>query len=103
MTKLLVASAIGLLAAVAILGVAGTGTSLAHVHPFIGADECAVGDGAGNEADPANDENPGEGDNGQDFIPGLVPRDNPGGADDVVDFTAPNPGVEPSTENCAAP
>jgi len=64
----------------------------AHVHPLVPADECALGDGAGNTASPQN------GDNGQQFIgTGFIPGVNPGKAD----VGLPGPGVEPATDNCA--
>ncbi len=92
---LVVATALLLVMALTLAG--GTGTALAHVHPFVPADECALGGGAGNTSDPANDENPGQGGNGQDFIPGLIPTDNPGNAN-LGNIGAGN---GPATGNCA--
>lgn len=74
---------------------------LAHVHPLVPADECALGDGAGNTALPQN------GDNGQQFNPGLIPVDNPWkaegskGAVGVPAIFSGGPGVGPATSNCA--
>jgi len=65
------------------------GLSLAHVHPLVPADEIAPADGAANEAEPKN------GENGQQFIPGFIPEANPGKAD----LDLPGPGVAPATEH----
>jgi len=64
---------------------------MAHVHPTVPADECALGSGAGNTATRAN------GANGSPPIPGLVLENTPS----VVDGTADGPGVGPATDNCA--
>ena len=92
----------------------GSGVASAHVHPLVPF-ECATSSNAGNVSDPRNDEGPnaggpGQGTNGQDFIPGFIPVDNPGGANvdlplSAVTRPAPiavgGPGVGPATENCA--
>jgi len=65
---------------------------MAHVHPLVPADECALGNGAGNTASPEN------GDNGQDFIgTGFIPGVNPGGAS----VGLPGHGVATATAVCA--
>jgi len=64
----------------------------AHVHPLVPANECGLGDGAGNTAKPQN------GENGQDFIgTGFIPGVNPGKAN----VGLLGPGVGPATSNCA--
>ena len=73
-------------------------TVSAHIHPLVPANECALGPGAGNTADPQNRDSGGVG-NGQKFIvfPNFIPNDNPGKAD----VSLLGPGVKPATANCA--
>jgi len=74
---------------------------MAHVHPLVPADECGLGDGAGNTSDPQN------GVNGQQFIGRgqFIPTANPGVANDnaFAFFTGPaGNGVGPAKDHCAA-
>lgn len=54
------------LAVLAVTALLGVTSVLAHIHPTVPADECALGNGAGNTAQPQN------GANGSPPIPGLV-------------------------------
>ena len=75
-----------LILAVTALMVVPVSPALAHVHPIVPADECALGDGAGNNAEPAN------GENGDPHVPGFAPN---------VDKNGPaGSGVDEATENC---
>lgn len=70
---------------------------LAHLHPFLPFECAPENTGAGNEAFPQN------GENGQQFIPGLIPLENPGKAEEHKNFFEPNPGVDDATAHCADP
>ena len=69
--------------------------ALAHLHPYVPANDCASSFKAGNTAMPMN------GANGQQFIgAGVNPAANPGKAEMHNNFFATNPGVSKATANC---
>ena len=72
--------------AVILLAMASIAPASAHVHPIVPADECGLGDGAGNNAQPAN------GDHGDPAVPGFAPNVDPRGP--------AGSGVDTAKDNC---
>lgn len=63
---------------------------LAHIHPLVPADECGLGDGAGNTSQPNNN------DNANPPVPGLILGNVPA----PIDKFFVGPGVAPATAHC---